>query len=78
MFDDRVYKRGALALYALMVQLGEAQFYAMLREWTATHKHSTVSTQMFAELLCRYAPESQIQPILDAWLFAEDLPPFPG
>ncbi|CBT75351.1 M1 family metallopeptidase [Glutamicibacter arilaitensis] len=78
MFDDRVYKRGALALYALMVQLGEAQFYVMLREWTATHKHSTVSTPMFAELLCRYAPESRVQPILDAWLFSEDLPPFPG
>ncbi|PRB77053.1 peptidase M1 [Arthrobacter sp. MYb214] len=78
MFDDRVYKRGALALYALMRRLGETDFYTMLRQWTATHQHSTVSTQEFADLLGHYAPAEEIQDILDAWLFSEALPPFPA
>ncbi|WP_426734985.1 M1 family metallopeptidase [Glutamicibacter sp. 2E12] len=78
MFDDRVYKRGALALYALMRRLGETDFYTMLRQWTTTHQHSTVSTQEFADLLGHYAPAEEIQDILDAWLFSEALPPFPA
>lgn len=78
MFDDRVYKRGALALYALLRKLGDAGFYTMLREWTATYQHSTVSTQKFAELLGSYAPADELQAILDAWLFSEELPPFPA
>ncbi|MGH3653798.1 M1 family metallopeptidase [Glutamicibacter sp.] len=78
MFDDRVYKRGALTLYALMRRLGETDFYTMLRQWTATHQHSTVSTQKFADLLGQYAPAEEIRAILDAWLFSEALPPFPA
>ena len=34
MFDDRVYKRGALTLHALRGLIGDENFFALLREWT--------------------------------------------
>ena len=36
MFDDRVYKRGALTLYALRRRMGESAFAALLREWASS------------------------------------------
>jgi aminopeptidase N len=44
MFDDRVYKRGALALHAVRSLIGDAAFFAGLRGLAAAHRHATVST----------------------------------
>ncbi len=38
MFDDRVYKRGALTLHALRTELGDEVFFGMLREWVAKNR----------------------------------------
>ena len=35
MFDDRVYKRGALTLHALRLTVGDDAFFALLRDWLA-------------------------------------------
>ena len=34
MFDDRVYKRGALTLHVLRRTIGDDDFFALLRDWT--------------------------------------------
>ena len=47
MFDDRLYKRGALTLHALRTDLGDAPFFELLRTWTARYRHGTVSTEEF-------------------------------
>ena len=44
MFDDRVYKRGALALHALRRTIGEDAFTDGLRRITGQHRHGTVTT----------------------------------
>jgi len=44
MFDDRVYKRGALALHALRRTIGDDAFTAGLRTVTERHRHGTVTT----------------------------------
>jgi aminopeptidase N len=44
MFDERVYKRGALVLHALRGRIGDERFFALLRDWTARHRHATVTT----------------------------------
>ena len=49
MFDDRVYKRGALLLHALRLTLGDDAFFDALRAWATDHAHSTVSTEMFVD-----------------------------
>lgn len=51
MFDDRVYKRGALALHALRVALGDDVFFGLLRTWTARHRHGAVTTDAFLDLV---------------------------
>lgn len=73
MFDDRVYKRGALTLHVLRTRIGDEKFFALLRDWTARHRHSTAFTDDFTGLAGHYADES-LRPLWDAWLYAEDLP----
>ena len=50
MFDDRVYKRGALTLHALRLTVGDAAFFELLRAWTQTHAHGTVTTDDFVDV----------------------------
>ncbi|SDQ86479.1 Peptidase family M1 [Curtobacterium sp. UNCCL20] len=42
MFDDRVYKRGALALHAVRRSIGDDAFFAGLRAITERHRHGSV------------------------------------
>ena len=74
MFDDRVYKRGALTLHALRGQIGEDSFFALLRDWTTRHRHSTVVTDDFTGLAANYAKMS-LRPLWDAWLYSTEVPP---
>jgi aminopeptidase N len=76
MFDDRLYKRGALTLHAIRIQLGDELFFAMLKDWTAANRHGSVSTELFLEHLEAYG-KSPLRPILDSWLFEERLPSLP-
>ncbi len=77
MFDDRVYKRGALTLYALLQAMGEDQFFTMLRDWVAANKFSSVSTESFMDHVALHAPEAKTTEIFQRWLFDETLPSFP-
>jgi len=73
MFDDRVYKRGALTLHALRRQLGDENFFALLRDWTARYRHGTVVTDDFTGLAAKYAHES-LRPLWEAWLYSTGVP----
>ena len=73
MFDDRVYKRGALTLHALRKQLGDEKFFALLKDWTCRHRHNTVDTDDFTGLAATYADES-LRPLWDAWLYSTEVP----
>ena len=74
MFDDRVYKRGACALHALRRLIGDANFFALLRDWTTRHRHGTVVTDDFTGLAANYA-EVSLRPLWDAWLYSTEVPP---
>lgn len=74
MFDDRVYKRGAMTLHALRRRIGDDNFFALLRDWTARYRHSTAVTDDFTGLASNYADES-LRPLFSAWLYSEALPP---
>jgi aminopeptidase N len=78
MFDDRVYKRGALTILALRVELGDERFGPMLRAWTARHRHGSVDRALFeAHLLAHAGPGQDPLGVLRLWLDGECLPPFP-
>lgn len=82
LFDDRVYKRGALTLHALRLTVGDEAFFRILREWTAAHRHSGIHTAEFVALFAgHYAGlgavlESQGS-FFERWLDWRSLPPLP-
>ncbi|HUO39393.1 MAG TPA: M1 family metallopeptidase [Mycobacterium sp.] len=73
MFDDRVYQRGALTLHALRRQLGDAKFFALLKDWTTRYRHSSVLTGDFTDLADSYADES-LCALWDKWLYSTEVP----
>jgi len=73
MFDDRVYKRGALTLHALRGRLGDEKFFALLKDWTNRHRHGTAATEDFTGLAASYSDES-LQPLWDSWLYSTKVP----
>ncbi|TPW75395.1 M1 family metallopeptidase [Schumannella soli] len=81
MFDDRVYKRGALALHALRGLLGDDAFFALLRDWCADNRYGSVSTVDFlhaASAAAGSAHGGAARQLLERWLFATELPPYPA
>ncbi|MFB2557398.1 M1 family metallopeptidase [Herbiconiux liangxiaofengii] len=73
MFDDRVYKRGALTLHAVRLAVGDAAFFDVLRSWTAAHRHGSADTAQFVA----HAEQRSGRPLgrlFDAWLERTPLP----
>lgn len=77
MFDDRVYKRGALTLHVLRRRIGDKKFFSLIRDWTQRYRHSTAFTDDFTGLAANYAQDS-LRPHWQAWLFSRSLPPLDG
>ncbi|MGY1898942.1 M1 family metallopeptidase [Nocardia gipuzkoensis] len=76
MFDDRVYKRGALTLHALRLELGDSAFFDLLREWTIRYRHASVTTEEFTDLAGHYSLVP-LRSLWESWLRAERLPQLP-
>lgn len=80
MFDDRVYKRGALALHALRCLVDDDAFFGLLRAWTSTYRHGNAGTEDFAALAQSSASaveRASLDALFDAWLHRPELPPLP-
>ena len=77
MFDDRLYKRGALLLHALRVTVGDDCFFDVLRGWTAAHRHGSVSTEMFMAHVAERAGAPAAEGLV-AWLDEPALPALPS
>lgn len=77
MFDDRVYKRGALALHALHEAVGDESFFAMLRRWVERYNGANVTTGDFLALATQVC-SIDVTALLTPWLHDLALPPFPG
>ena len=73
MFDDRVYKRGALTLHALRKTIGDENFFDLLRAWTSQYHHATATTDDFRALAATFATEP-LDSLFDSWLFATAVP----
>jgi aminopeptidase N len=73
MFDDRLYKRGALTLHALRATLGDDMFFEMLRSWTRSHRHGNVNTEQFLAHAARFRDQS-LAGLFNAWLYEKPLP----
>lgn len=76
LFDERVYKRGALTLHALRRFIGDGPFFTLLQAWTAKHKHGLVTTVDFVVMAEEHAGKP-LAAFFDAWLFQTKLPAIP-
>lgn len=77
MFDDRVYKRGALALHALRLTIGDEAFFELLRAWTSRHGNGTATTADFVRLAEEVSGQN-LGEFFEAWLSQERLPELPA
>jgi aminopeptidase N len=73
MFDELVYKRGALTVHALRRRMGDQRFFGLLLAWTAANRHGTVATDQFAALAEQHAGE-RLDDLFTAWLLRTRLP----
>lgn len=79
MFDDRVYKRGALTVHALRRLLGDELFFLTVREYLSAAQHSTVAPDdLISRLRAVAVDPSAVDALLDEWLNQEALPKFPA
>ena len=76
MFDDRVYKRGALTLHALRTTVGDHDFFDILEQWVERFGGGNATTADFEALATEISGES-LDDLFDAWLRSTDLPPLP-
>ncbi len=76
MFDDRVYKRGALTLHRLRLETGDDAFFDLLRAWVAEHAGGSVTTELFLEFVTERTGVDAVA-LLSPWLFGTALPDLP-
>ncbi|MGV0331368.1 M1 family metallopeptidase [Corynebacterium macginleyi] len=77
MFDDRVYKRGALAVHAIHRLLGDA-FFPTLSSYLTQHQHSVVQSGDLLSAFRKAAPDAALfDTTVTAWLDETALPQFP-
>lgn len=77
MFDDRVYKRGALFLHALRLASGDEEFFELLRDWVAAHAYGHVTTDRFVDLAAERL-SADVKDLAQAWLHETALPKLPA
>lgn len=77
LFGGAVYNRGGLVLYALMVEIGEEDFRALLLEWVERYGGGDAATDDFIALAEEISGDD-LDDLFDAWLFGDQLPAFPG
>ncbi|MGH3824597.1 MAG: M1 family metallopeptidase [Pseudonocardiaceae bacterium] len=71
-----VYTRGAMALQALRVEVGDQDFFAALRAWTTERAGRNGSVEDFLAVIERVSGE-QVDDVAQTWLFAPTRPAAP-
>jgi aminopeptidase N len=72
-FDDLVYNRGAMALQALRMKIGDHAFLRMLKLWPTTYRHGNVSTQTFIRFVERLT-HRDLDAFFHTWLYQPGKP----
>jgi aminopeptidase N len=80
LFSDTVYERGALALHALRLTIGDDLFFVILRDWASEYAYGSVTTEDFIGLVERTTGDLDgfdVRAFFDAWLYQQALPKLP-
>ena len=74
--DDPVYTRGAMALQALRVAVGDENFFAALRAWATQRAGGNGSVQDFLAVIAGVSGKN-VDAVAQTWLFSPTRPPAP-
>ena len=77
LFNLNVYYGGALVLYALHQQVGDADFRRIERRWVRDYRGRSATSADFIELASRVSGQDLTE-FLNAWLYGDTTPPMPG
>ena len=77
LFNFAVYARGAMTLHALRQQVGDDDFFRILRRWARSQAGGNVSTDEFIALAERVAGQ-QLDELFEVWLFTPGKPAVPA
>jgi aminopeptidase N len=77
LFTDPVYDRGAAALHALRLTVGDRLFFRILRAWTSLHEDGSVTTADLVRLSERVSGR-QLDAFFQAWVYAPSKPAVPA
>ena len=79
--DSPVYERGAMVLHKIREAIGDKAFFGLLKGWAAAHRHGNASTADFTSYAEEYArkaaPDVDLTPIWDDWLYGKGRPSKP-
>jgi aminopeptidase N len=75
LFNGAVYIRGAMTLQVLRNQVGDRDFFRILRAWAARKSGGNGSTGQFIRL-AECISGQQLDELFDAWLFTPGKPTF--
>jgi aminopeptidase N len=76
-FSRAVYKRGALAVHALRLTVGDEAFFRILKTWTAEKRNGNATTADLVTIAERVSGRS-LRSLFDAWLSGTTPPAVPG
>ncbi len=77
LFNYSVYGKGALALAALRDDLGDDDFFGLLRNWHDTHRYGNASTADFLSLVERTGG-TEARSLVESWIYDPLPPAMPG
>ena len=77
LFNANVYYGGALVLYALRQQIGDATFREVERTWVARFRGRSASTADFIAVASEVSGQD-LSAFLGEWLYGTTTPPMPG
>jgi aminopeptidase N len=76
LFSRAVYKRGALTVHALRLEVGDDDFFRILKTWTAEKRNGNATTAEFITVAERVSGES-LDGFFDDWLIGATAPAIP-
>ncbi|MEZ4867593.1 MAG: M1 family metallopeptidase [Caldilineaceae bacterium] len=77
LYDNSVYYRGALTLYALRLHLGDERFFQLLHSYYERYRGGYATTADFIALAEEVSGED-LTAFFQAWLYDDKLPPLPS
>jgi aminopeptidase N len=78
LFSDRVYLRGAAALYALRQKVGDPTFFLILRRFVFEFRGRNATSADFIRTAVAVSHNVYVAKLLHDWLYEDAVPALPG